>query len=234
MSLDYIDGTERIGGLIVQVFADTTGVGDPRENDNLTEMVFVHRSYQLGDRQQLTSGEEQALEHGGFPALVKHLKRQPEGLLAISKVGMYDHSGITIYPIAPDGNGHYAFDQAGWDSGILGFAFITKARWDELHGGDPEEMVDSEVRLGMGRLDVKRRAADEVIRQELDEYDSWVRGEVWAYRTVEPCKDHPDEHATDERIADCAHSVVIDSCYGFVGDSKYAWEEARAAAQSPV
>lgn len=226
----YIDDTERIGDLIVQVFADTTGVGDPRDGDNFTDILIAHRRYRLGDRNEATPGEDEAFEHGGPAALRKHLARQPEGLVAFSMLGMLDHSGVSIYTIADDSRGTAIGDSAGWDSGVAGWAFITRKQWDLIGGGDPEEMVDAEVRVGMGKLPVKRRQADVVLEAEIEEYNDWLTGNVWAFRVVKPC-DHADEHDTDEQIADCPHSEEIESCYGFVGDPKYAWEEARASAR---
>lgn len=232
MRPEYIDGTERIGDAIVQVFADTSGAGDPRDADNLSEMVFLHRRYSLGDRQELEPDEDAALRGGGLEGLRTHLARQPEGLLALTEVGMYDHSGVTIYPVSgTDPNrGHATGDAAGWDSGVLGFAYITRKRWDELHGGDPEAPTDDKDVLGKP---ITVRAADAALTGEIQEYDDWLTGNVWAYRIVTPC-DHADEHDSDEEIADCPHSEVIDACYGFVGDSKYAWEEARASARVEV
>lgn len=224
--MTYIERTERVGDLIVQIKADDSGLADPRDNDNVTEIVFLHRRYILGDRQSLTSGEEQAIEHGGIAALRKHLARQPEGLIALTKIGMYDHSGITIYTVEDAGNGHAPLDEAGWDSGIVGFAYVTRKRWAEIMADtDPAAPYDGD---GVGK---GKTWADAVIAQEVSEYDDWLTGNVWGFTITKPC-DQTDEHDTDEEIADCPHAEEIGSCWGFIGDPSYAWNEAKAEAEA--
>lgn len=244
MSYDYIYQTERMATeidgktveVIVQLVADTTGIGDPRENDNVSTMLFFnHRRYQLGDRHELDYGEREAFEHGGLEGLVKHLTRQ-EGLIAFTLVGMYDHSGITIYPISKASE-HPWYDHGGWDSGCLGLSYITQKRWTEMMGdADPNEEVDGKATVGMGTFDVKRKWADEVLRQEINEYDDWLRGNVWGLVATKPC-DHETEHIDpldvsesidDDRVAACPHAETIESTWGYIGDPDDAWKDMTA------
>lgn len=225
MSYEYIDRTERITNdegteLIVQLVADTTGIGDPRENDNIAVLLFFnHRRYELGDRSKLDSGEQDAFEHGGLPGLLKHIEREEGKLLAHTLVGMYDHSGITIYPIAK-ANQHHPFDSGGWDSGCLGLAYVTEKRADEL--GAPHDDAEKQMLA------------------EIEEYDDWIRGNVWGIIATKPCP-NPEQHINprhvntrddsgvepdDELIAACPHSEHQDSVWGFIGDPKDVWPDA--------
>lgn len=223
MSLDYIDGTEKIGDLIVQVFADTNPMS-PREGDMLATLFCWHPRYELGDEQ--FSGPEDVGGSRSMAEIAEWLKRERNAINLIP-LFLYDHSGITMScgETIPDEkpatdeqttvergsfgerglNGGYT-----WDTSMVGFAFTTRKQIELL--GAPADDIDHQIRA------------------EVEEYDDFLTGNVWAYRIVKPC-DHADEHANDEQIADCPHSEVIDSCYNFIGDTKYAWEEARAAAQ---
>lgn len=71
---------------------------------------------------------------------------------------MYDHSGITIW----HGNCNPPQDTAGWDSGQVGWHYVTKANVDEEWNDD---------------LD-KARA---YLEGEMQEYDDYVRGAVYGY-----------------------------------------------------
>jgi hypothetical protein len=217
MGHTYSDGTERIGDLIVQVFADDTGATSPREWDNASEIHGTHDRYEIGDGKP-PAEHMQALERGGLRLLNRYMRRfgdpasDGSDVLAFTGLAMYDHSGITFWTVEPGDSGHHAFDSAGWDSGLVGYAYVTRARWNKLGAADTTE-------------------AASVLEAEVKEYDDWAKGNVWAYRVVKPC-DHADEHDSDEDRADCPHSDEIDSCYGFIGDPEYAWDEARAAAKA--
>lgn len=241
MTYEYVDSTERVGDLILQVVADTSGIGDPRENDNLaTFLFFNHRRYELGDRHKLDAGEEEAFEGGGLKGLLKHIERNEGKVLAYTLVGMYDHSGITIYPIGKASE-EYPMDPGGWDSGCLGLAYVTEKSWREMQGddADPNELEESEERVGFGRVTVQMPRVRKYMLGEIEEYDDWLRGNVWGYVITKPCP-HPEEHYSprdvsktpdDNLIAACPHAEHVDSCWGFIGDSKYAREEGLSVAK---
>ena len=211
----YIDDTDRIGDLIIQVFADDSGASDPRDDDNAAEIRGSHRNYTIGDGEP-PAEHMRILERGrGLRLLHRYMRRYGDPaadwspLLAFRGLAMYDHSGVTYWTVEPDSNGHHAFDAAGWDSGLVGYAYVNKVGADMVGTDDAAAALEAEVK----------------------EYADWASGNVWAYRIVKPC-DHADEHATDELIADCPHAEEIESTYGFIGDPSYAWEEARASAKS--
>ena len=231
-----MDRIERVGDLILMVVPDTLGdYSDPRAGDNLSEMVFLHRRYSLGDRQEVTPGEGEALRGGGFEGLRKHLERLPAGLVAITEVGMLDHSGLTIYPVSGTGpkRGEHWVDPGGWDSACSASPSSPMSDGMRCMVAIPRDRWTARSDLPLGSVPVTRRLADEALLSEIREYDSYLRGDVWGYVVVKPCDDL-DDHDEDDlyEIADCPHSDEIESCYGFIGDAKYAWEEGLAAAQA--
>lgn len=205
----YVDTTERVGDLIVQVVADEdAGYANPRDNDNLAHIYGSHRNYIVADGEP-PSDENRALERGGIRLLYRWLRRYA-GVVAFTKLGMYDHSGVSYYAVPLGENGHHPLDEAGWDSGVTGYAYVTHA--------------DCE-RTGIDETDAER-----VMLAEIAEYGSWAAGDVWGYVVTRPC-DHADEHPNDEAVAACPHSAHVDSCWGFIGEREYALAEGKSAAE---
>ncbi len=116
--------------------------------------------------------------------LLTRYLRMSKGAVAVLPLWLYDHSGISISTGRTDS----------WDSGQIGFAYVDKERIEYL--GAPSEDAEKQM------------------RGEIEEYDSYLRGEVYGYIINGPDGDH------------------LDSCWGFVGDIKYAKEEAEMAAKA--
>jgi len=216
----YAYTTERVGDQIVQVIADENPMS-PREWDNFTEIYGEHRSYDIGDGKP-PAEHMRILERGGIALFWRYLRRfgdprDGSKVLAFAKLGMIDHSGVSFYTVDVGQSGVHPIDYGGWDSGSVGYVMITQKRWDELGGSDPNEPVDGEVTIGFGRIPVKVTRARHILDTEVEEYDDWSRGNVWGIVVSKPC-DHADEHDTDEERADCPHSEVTDSVWGFIGD----------------
>ena len=204
-----VDTTERVGDLIVQVVADTSGAVDsPREWDNLSHIYGSHRNYTIGDGEP-PSDENAALERGGIPLLYRYL-RLCKGAVAFTKLGMYDHSGVTFYAVPLDNSGVHPQDFGGWDSGITGYAYVTR---DDL------------TKMGTDAADAERQMLGEI-----KEYAAWCEGDVWGYVVTKPC-DHADEHGSDEGIAACPHSEHVDSCWGFIAGRDEALAEGKSIAE---
>lgn len=228
---EYVADTKRVGDLIVQVVADMHGEGsNPRDDDNVSCIYGQHRHYTIGDGEP-PADELRALDRGGVGLLYRWLRRY-KGVVAFTKLGMYDHSGITVYSVGMGGNGHHMFDDAGWDSGIVGYAYVSRENWTKCCGdSDPLAPVDGERAIGMGKIPVIETAASHALEQDIDLYDSYVKGEVWGYVVTKPCADEHHEGDDDDTIAACPHSDILDSCWGFVGEDKYAMEEGVSVAQ---
>lgn len=186
--------------LIVEIIADSDPMS-PREWDNLSVIYGDHRRYEIGDGKP-PEDEARALDRGGWPLLRRYL-RTCKGALAVTRLGMYDHSDVSYYPVADGSNGTAAFDSAGWDSGVVGYAYVTQARAEEL--GAPLDSLAAQM------------------AGEIEEYSDWASGNVWGYRVTR-------KHDPECDAIDCPHDTEVASCWGYIGDTKYALEEGMAAA----
>ena len=145
----------------------------PRENDNLGTMVCWHRRYNLGDEQPRDES----------PA--EYLSRLPEGSIVLP-LYLFDHSGITMRTTP---------FSCPWDSGQVGFIYITPDKIREEYGEKP----DLEAIRGY-------------LVSEVEEYDEFIQGNVFGFilEEAEVDEDYEDE---DEEI----EWNEIDSCWGFIG-----------------
>lgn len=152
----YIETEER-NGLTIRIFPDYDSENPFRAWDQLGTFWHWHRRYDLGSG-EIEDCAREALEHGGWEGLDKHLRRH-HGATQIVPVGMYDHGGITVYE-----GGRHPFDSMGWDSGTVGVLFDTTE--GRRTCGTPDELI-RECLLG-----------------ELKTYDQHLTGDVYGY-TIE-------------------------------------------------
>src|SRR4051812_39207696 len=80
----------------------------PREWDNLATLVCFHRRYKLGDTDHGYNSDD----YSSWDELIAAIERDHKPA-AIAKLGLIDHSGISIYV----GGGAHSCDPGGWDSG---------------------------------------------------------------------------------------------------------------------
>ncbi len=121
----------------------------PREWNNLGTMVCWHRSYNLGDEQLLGNARQ--------------IQKQIDNILSndcfVLPLYLYDHSGITM-STSPF--------SCPWDSGRVGFIYVTKAS----------------VRSEWGKQRISPKLHEQVfnvLRQEVETYDQYLTGDVWGY-----------------------------------------------------
>ena len=104
----------------------------PREWNNLTKMFCFHRNYNIGDNHSYDFAD-----FDGWDEFREQLEEDYD-IATIKPVYMYDHSGITI-STSPF--------SCGWDSGQVGWVFITKDDAEkELKGGvmEAEGVLEAE------------------------------------------------------------------------------------------
>jgi hypothetical protein len=169
---------------------------DPRQWENLGTMVCWHPDYYRGDY-QITDGNgrgavKKAFHRNDFESMYQ-LRRYlgiAHGAVCILPLTVYEHSGITMFV---GGKHDYPFDSAGWDTTVVGFIYATRADMERC--GTPEDKVEG------------------ALKQEVETYDSWLRGEVYGWAVYD----------TDGEI--------LDGCGGYVGDLDYVQREVKESAE---
>lgn len=166
---DYIVETETVGKYRIDIIQDTDPES-PRTWDNLGTMVCFHSGYILGDKHDYDHRD-----YSGWEEMKNDIiKRENVGV--ILPLFLYDHSGITMNTTG---------FSCRWDSGQVGFIFISKEKIREEYGVK---------RISKKMLDrVKGYLVGEV-----ETYDQYLRGDVYGYRITDT--------ETDEEL---------DSCWGF-------------------
>jgi hypothetical protein len=121
---------------------------NPREWDNFGTMVCFHNRYRLGDDHGLTLDAARELE-------------QRDDIISLP-LYLYDHSGITIKTTP---------FHCPWDSGKVGFIYITKQ--------------DARNLFNTKRITKKfKENLLDILRKEVAVYDNYLNGEVYQF-TVE-------------------------------------------------
>ena len=118
---------------------------DPREWENVGRMICPNRKYSLGDKHDLNLEECNSWDE------VREVIQSAGGVL-ILPLGLYDHSGISMYI----GNSH---DR--WDGGQVGFIYVTQ---DDL---DREGLTIEQ--------------AEQRLRDEVKVYDAYLTGNVYRF-----------------------------------------------------
>ena len=193
---------------MVREYVPHTDVINAARNGKLTGIRLAENS---DDKQRIdvyesvpweTSGDEpqEYLEHEGvdsrylFDILLDDLTNvQCQTLLRPYAVWLplwlYDHSGLTV----SCGERVYPYNDR-WDSGCLGWIIVSKAVL---------------LRETDATSDTWRERGYEILRGEVEEYDQYLRGEVYGYTLYE--SDIPE----DEQAPDWTDAG--ESCWGFYG-----------------
>jgi len=181
---------KNIGKYRIKLFQDMDPQS-PREDDNLGKMVCFHKSYNLGDKHNYNPNDYESWgEMSG-----KIFKN--ENAVLMLNLFLYDHSGITI-ATTPFG--------CRWDSGQVGFTFVTKEALLKEYGG---------------KYCTKKKIekAQKVLEAEVKTYDQYLTGDVYGYQLFE--------------VVTCElgheHEEELDSCWGYYGQ-----EDCMSEAESIV
>ena len=186
------------------------GAEDPREWDNLCTMVCWHSHYFLGDKHRYDDSDEffndllyricemHPDDYESLPTRDKYKIACESDEIVIKQINLYDHSGITVST-----SNDYPYNDR-WDSCCVGFIFVTK------------EKILKEI---ANANEVNWTAiADEVIENEMDTYDQYVRGEVYHFKLDKKVTKKDTCPHCGEVIREYEEDEEIDSCSGFYGD----------------
>jgi hypothetical protein len=151
----------KVGNLRVAIETDDHRDDTSRDWDNLGTMVCWHRRYQLGDKHEFKTPQD--FEESD----------ERKDIALMLPLGLIDHSGISMYV----GSGAHACDPGGWDSGQVGWIYVTRAK---LRSEYSRKYVTKSLLA----------KAEEVLRGEVKTYDQDLTGDVYGY-IIE------DEHGND-------------------------------------
>ena len=174
---EYVYATAQRENQLLKITQDIDPIS-PREWDNLGHMICFHRNYELGDKHELTVDE-----------LLDIVNRKDVIALPL---WLYDHSGLRIkvgdfYGLLPQGHARF-------DTMKVGFIYVTL----------------EEVRENFGVKRVTRQwreQAIQVLKGEVEDYDTYLRGDVWAFTLYDVKTCNLGEE----------HLEFVDGCGGFYG-----------------
>ena len=135
---------------VVKVYFDPEPI-DPRTyHDNVTIMVHWHPRYNLGDERIRSMYEED---------IRAKCEEQGDPILAILPLYLYVHSDLSVSTDA---------FSCRWDSGQVGWVYITQSKKDKM--GFPDTYT----------LDMY----ENIIREEVKTYNDYLNGQVFGYEVV--------------------------------------------------
>jgi hypothetical protein len=143
----------------IEIDQDCDPMNPRTEWDNLGTMVCFHKRYTLGDKDL----PYKSSNYDSWDSLEKDIRKH-EGDVIILPIYMYDHSGVTINTTGFDCN---------WDSGQVGFIFITKEKARMEYGWK----VITERRLN---------TIQGYLKNEVMVYDQYLTGSVYGYQVKSP------------------------------------------------
>lgn len=173
--------TENYRGYAIKVYYDEDAESPRTAWDNLGTMYTAHRRYRPEQEFDAHFTIDEVFPDGNWRGEFK--KSFLKEYIAL-KIYLFDHSGqsVSTTPFS-----------CPWDSGWFGIIAV------------PVESVKKEWNWQV--LTKKRRERiEEILRAELETYNSWLHGEVYGYQI-----EFEDED--EENLDTCD-----DSCWGFYGD----------------
>ena len=195
---DYLIEEHDYKGYTIKIIADDVSES-PREWDNLGTMVCLHGRYKLGDRHDFT------------PESIQHFAARPD--VVALPLYLYDHSGISISTQSFIGRAQHAE----WDSGQVGFIFVTHAELREAWGKPRTSNLD-------------RLTALDVLKGEVETYDQFLRGEIYGYQVEDPDGEEVEScwgfYGTD-------YTEQVTECQGFV-DNDIEEQKKREPVSDPL
>lgn len=149
METSYALSENKVLKIFVDLNPDT-----PRSWDNVAKMIFFGKYKHLGDNHEFRTDD-----YSGWDEMEKAIRRK-YNVAILKKVYAYEHSGMTI-ALTPF--------SCRWDSGVLGFAMVTK---DTIRLENNVKRVTKEL----------IEKATLVLEGEIEILDQYIRGEVYGFK----------------------------------------------------
>ena len=177
---------------------------NPREEYDgyITTMAFYHPRYALGDICTKSSDDVRNVlyelagkdpdDDMSFGELVDYIRENIKDVY-LKVVYFYDHGGITI-------GTKIAWPDHQWDGGTLGVIYVKKKDVIEQIGGDDNDW---------------KEIADQIIEGDIEEYDNFINGNIYAI-ILEKCKKYANVDDPNDTIEEYEE---IDSCCGYISNN---------------
>ena len=162
-----------IGDYLIKILQDNEPV-NPREWDNIGTIICFHKKHSLGDPHDYNFNDFNSWEE------LKNQINKDQNVAVILPIYMYDHSGITIKTTPFN---------CPWDSGQIGFIFISKEKALNEFGG-------------CKITNILRKRLIQLLIGEVDTYDQYLAGDVYGYQIT----------LNDEVLDSCWGYYGIESC----------------------
>lgn len=144
---------QNIGDYLIKILQDNEPQ-NPREWDNLGTMICFHKRYNLGDLHCYNSNDFNSWDE------LKTQINKDQKLAVIIPIYMYDHSGITI---------RTTLFSCPWDSGQIGFIFVSKEKALKEYGG---RKITKKLREKLTQR----------LISEVETYDQYLTGDVYGFQ----------------------------------------------------
>jgi hypothetical protein len=185
-------------GFTITIEQDQEPVNPREDIDGLMgKFACFHKRYNLGDSDHGYDSKD----YSGWGGMAQGITRKEGDIVVMEPLYLLDHSGLALQ------NGPFACDPGGWDSGMVGYAFVTKRAIRENYA--IKHVTKKHI----------ERARQELLN-EIETYNKYLSGEVYAF-SIRKTGQH------DEEIVGFPDEVPVDSCCNFYG-VKEAEAEAKA------
>lgn len=195
-------------GYTINIYTDENAENPREAFENVGKMIYSHRRYKLGDEEYKHSSAENWEENSSYyfaenyandimsfintkynkkltfipdylnKKMLRYIAEWLKENVYILPLYIYEHSGVTIKTSS---------FSCPWDSGMVGFIYVTHKKAKEDYGDNNGEFETFEKRVQV------------YLTNEVEEFDSYITGAVYRYEVKDEDKNE------------------IDSCSGYYG-----------------
>lgn len=201
--------TKTIGKYRIEISHDEDSES-PRDWSRFGRIIAWHRRYAITDADEVETAKN-IMDYIDpdyddlYPTIEEALKGEYDAAV-VYPLYMYDHSHVGLSIGSFIGRAHHAE----WDSGQVGYVYVTKK--DILSEFGITEITDETL-----------EEVQKIVESELRVYEDWMNGQVFVFAIYDetPCE-----------TCGSTHSIPVDSCGGFYGEEGYT--EAMSEAEQSV
>lgn len=226
-------------GNVLYIIPDEDALNPRTEWDNLGHMVAWHRNYHLGDNS--IKGKEArnkfvpefddteslfcALAGMNHPDDLEELQTKEDFKEYFEKVSdaahekavilplrLLDHSGLSM----SIGSGAHWSDPGGWDSGQVGWIYMTYQEARSNFKVDENDTVEEWHGPNKGKRVPLRDVMVRMLEGEVETYDQYLRGDVYGFQLKKIVQFEKKNLETGE-LTIIEEEEDVDSCWGFYG-----------------